>query len=103
MIRIRKGDKVKILTGKDKGKVGQVLQVLVDKKAAIVEGANLVKKHIRRRSEAEPGGVREIPNPIRLSNLGIFCSHCNRGVRVRVKVMKDKTKAKVCTKCKKAI
>jgi len=102
-LRIKRGDKVVVLAGKDKGKTGKVLRVFPQKMRAIVEGVNLVKKHLRRRSENEPGGIKEIPAPIHLSNLALFCPHCNRGVRFEVKILEDKTKIRICKRCKKQI
>ncbi len=103
MLRIKKGDRVIVRAGKDKGKTGKVLKVLVSQNRAIVEGINLVKKHIRRRSEAETGGIREVPMPIHISNLSIFCPNCNRGVRFGVQVMEDKTKVRVCKRCQRPL
>jgi len=102
-LRIKRGDKVVVLTGKDKGKTGKVLRVFPQKMRAIVEGVNLVKKHLRRRSENEPGGIKEIPAPIHLSNLALFCPYCNRGVRFGVKILEDKTKIRICKRCKRQI
>lgn len=103
MIRIKKGDKVQLLAGKDKGKIGEILRVLVSKNRAIVDGVNLVKKHMRKRSEQDQGGIKETPASVNISNLNIFCSNCNRGVRVKSKALKDKSKIRVCTKCNKPI
>ncbi|MFH1505186.1 MAG: 50S ribosomal protein L24 [Candidatus Omnitrophota bacterium] len=102
-LRIKKGDKVAIIAGRDKGKAGKVLKVLLDKMRVVVEGTNLVKKHIRRRSENESGGIREIPASINLSNVSLFCSNCDRGVKFEVKISKDKTKARICKKCSRVI
>lgn len=103
MLRIRKGDKVIILSGKDRGKSGRVLKVMPSKNRVIVEGVNLVKKHMRRRSENEPGGIQEIPAPLHISKVNLFCPNCNKGVRFGIQIMKDKTKIRVCKKCQKPI
>ena len=102
-LRIKKGDKVVITAGKDKGKTGKVLKVLLDKSRIVVEGANLVKKHIRRRSDSEPGGINEIPASLSISNVALFCSNCNRGSRFGVKISKDKSKVRVCKRCQRPI
>jgi large subunit ribosomal protein L24 len=101
--RIKKGDKVVVIAGKDKGKTGRVLKIFLQKRRAIVEGVNLVKKHMRRRSESEPGGIKEVPIPIHISNLALFCSRCGRGVRFGVQVMSDKSKVRVCKRCQQVI
>jgi len=96
---IRKDDMVIVIAGRDKGKKGKVLKVLPSKNRAVVEGVNLVKKHLRRRSEEEKGGIFQIPSPIHLSNLMLFCRSCNRGVRFKTQVLKDGTKVRICKKC----
>lgn len=98
-LRIRKGDRVIVLTGKDRGKTGRVLKVFPSRNRVIVEGINLVKKHIRRRSESEPGGIKDVPASIHISNVNLFCPQCNRGVRFGVKILEDKSKVRVCTRC----
>jgi large subunit ribosomal protein L24 len=102
-LTIRKGDKVIILKGKDKGKSGKVLKCIPEKHSVIVEGANIVKKHMRRRSETEQGGIKDIPAPLRIANVALFCSSCNKGVRFGVKVMTDKSKVRICRKCQQEI
>ena len=100
---LKKGDNVFVLAGKDKGKTGRILKIFSAKNRAIVEGVNLVKKHMRRRSENEPGGIKEIPSSVNLSNLALFCPNCSRPVRFSVKVLADKTKVRICKKCQKEI
>ncbi len=102
-LKIKKGDKVIISSGKSKGKAGKVLKVFAAKNRVVVEGANLVKKHKKRKSEAEQGGFDEIPLPVHLSTVQLFCSSCNRGVKTKIKIAKDKSKARVCKKCQKII
>jgi len=92
-----------VMSGKDKGKSGKVLTVDLTDKRVIVEGINIMKKHIRRRSEAEQGGLREVPVAINVSKVLLFCSSCARGVRFSVKISDDKTKVRICKKCQKLI
>jgi large subunit ribosomal protein L24 len=101
-ILIKKGDKVMILAGKDRGKSGKILEVMADKGRALVEGLNMVKKHMRKRSEQERGGIKEIPSGINLSNLALFCTNCSKGVRVSVKSEGD-VKTRLCKKCNSVI
>lgn len=98
---IKKGDKVIVLSGKDKGKTGRVLKVVKESDRVIVEGINVVKKHMRRRSEGDSGGIKEIPAPLHFSNIALLCPQCNKGVRFSVKVLEDKSKIRVCSKCQK--
>jgi large subunit ribosomal protein L24 len=100
---IKKGDKVSIITGRDKGKSGKVMSISADGARAFVEGINLVKKHMRRRKEGDPTGVKEMPASIAVSNIAIFCSHCNKGVRFGIKILDGKNKLRVCKKCNQAI
>lgn len=100
---IKKGDKVIVLAGKDKGKDGKVLEILTAKCSAIVEGINLVKKHMRRRSEAETGGIKEMPKPLRLSKLALLCPACAKPARFAIKILADNTKTRICKRCHQAI
>ncbi len=97
-VHIRKDDLVVVITGKDKGKIGKVLKVFPRQKRAIVEGVNLVKKHMKPTAYSS-GGIIDKPAPIHISNLMIYCSKCKRGVRVRKKFLEDGTKVRVCKKC----
>jgi large subunit ribosomal protein L24 len=102
MLRLRKGDTVQAMKGKDKGKKGRVLTVFVDKKKALVEGINMLKKHKRRTQKDQQGGIISIESPISLSNLMIVCKSCNRPVRVGVKIT-DTTKTRICKSCKETL
>lgn len=103
MFKIRKGDLVYVLTGKDQGKKGTVLKVSPSESRAIVEGINYVKKHTRKRRENEPGGIVQIEVPIHISNLAMFCRRCNRAVRIGFKILEDKKKVRFCKRCKEII
>ena len=102
-LRIKKGDKVKVVAGKDKGKVGKVLRVLLKSKRVTVEGVNIVKKHSKRRSESDQGGIKEMPSSVNISNIMLVCSGCSKPVRFGVKTLKDKSKVRICKKCQKPI
>lgn len=79
---IRKGDEVLIRTGKDRGKTGEVLQVVPEKDAVIVEGINVVKRHARQQSQNQPGGIVEKEAPIHVSNVQLICPHTREPTRV---------------------
>ena len=102
-LKVKKGDKVILLSGKDKGKTGKIVKSLISQSRVIVEGLNLVKKHVRRRSESETGGIREVPSSIHISNAALYCNNCNRGVRFGVKISDDKTKIRICKRCNRPI
>lgn len=102
-MNIKKNDKVKILTGKDKGKTGKVLQVFPLKNKASVEGLNLLIKHMRPRRQGEKGQRIEFPAPMDLSNLMLICLKCGKPTRVGYKIVNlengKKKKFRVCKKC----
>lgn len=104
---IKKGDKIKILAGKDKGKTGKVLQIFKSKNRASIEGLNLLIKHLRPRREGEKGQRIEFPAPIEMSNLMLVCPKCGKATRVGYKIIKNKEgktkKFRECKKCKQTI
>ena len=103
MDKIKIGDIVQVSKGKDKGKKGKVLRVVVDTKRAVVEGINLLK-HFRRRSQQDQqGGVVSVESPISIANLMLVCKSCSRPTRVGFKAMQDKTKSRFCKSCKEVI
>ena len=103
MSKIRKGDTVMVLAGKDNGKKGKVLRVLPKKGRAIVEKVNFVKKHIKRRREDQQAGIVQVENPIQISNLALICKGCNRPTRVGYSRLADGTKSRFCKKCKEMV
>ena len=88
-----------MLAGKDKGKTGKVLKVVMDGKKAVVEGANLLKKHKRPRKEGEKGQRVEIPRAVDISNIRLICPKCGKPAGVGYKKTNDK-KFRICKKCK---
>ena len=107
-MKIKTGDRVKIIAGKDKGKKGKVLQVFADRKRASVEGINLAIKHLRPRKQGEKGQKIEFPAPMELSNLMLLCPKCNKAIRIKYKLLpktgdKKPQKVRICGKCKELI
>lgn len=98
-MKIKKNDQVNILAGKDRGKKGKVLRVLSAENKVIVEGLNIVKKHVRPRKEGEKGQRVEIPGKIDLSNVMLVCPKCGKATRIEYKIT-EKNKFRVCKKCK---
>lgn len=97
-MKIHKGDKVKIMIGKDKGKDGTVSKVLQEKDKVVVEGANVYKKHVKPSAKFKEGGIVEIEKPIDVSNVMLICPKCNTATRVGLKIEGGK-KYRVCKKC----
>ncbi len=104
-MKIKKNDIVKMLAGKDSGKTGKVLQVLPSEEKVIVEGLNLMKKHVRARREGEAGQRLELPRKVTISDVMLICPKCSKATRVGYKVSKEKDvkKARICKKCKSEI
>lgn len=100
--KIKKGDMVIVRRGKDGGKKGKVLHVDVVRSRVSVEGANLVKKHVRPKRQGEKGELVSVPRLVPLSTVALFCEKCNRGVRVGMKV-EEKVHTRVCKRCGNAI
>ena len=82
--RIRKGDRVMVISGKDRGKTGLVMEVRPSEQRVIVEGLNIVKRHTKPRPPNEPGGVIERPAPVHLSNVALIDPKDDRPTRVRI-------------------
>ena len=99
--KIRKDDTVEIIAGKDKGKRGKIVRVLRDKDRVIVDGANLVKKAMKKRSQQDRGGIVEIEAPLHVSNVMIVCKKCGP-TKIGYKIDGDK-KTRVCRKCGEAL
>lgn len=101
--RIKKDDKVKILAGKDRGKIGKVLKVHEKSNRVIVENINMVKRHTRPSAANRQGGIVEKESPIHLSNTMLMCGKCVSASRIRVKELEDGKKVRVCAKCNEVI
>ena len=97
-LRLKKGDTVKVIAGKEKGKTGKVLKVIVDKSQVVVEKLNFVKRHQKPDAKGK-GGIVEKEGPIHISNVAFVCSKCETGVRVGQKALEDGKKVRVCSKC----
>lgn len=101
-MKIKKGDKVQIISGKDKGKSGVVLRSIPIRERIVVEGINIVKKHSRARKEGEKGTRVEIPVSISISNAMLVCPKCEKSTRIGYKIVNEK-KFRICKKCKEEI
>lgn len=97
-MKIHKGDTIKIMVGKDKGKTGKILKVIPKDRRVLVEGLNLYKKHVRPKTQGEKGQTVMVPRPVNISNIMIVCSSCGRPVRVGYRV-DNKDKIRICKKC----
>lgn len=96
-LKIKKGDKVVVLTGKDKGAKGEVLKVYPEDSKVLVQGINLVKKH-QKPSAVDAGGIKSIERPIHVSNVALMDPKSEKPTRVGYKVLKDGTKTRIARK-----
>lgn len=101
-MKIKSNDKVKIIKGKDRNKEGKVIQVFPEANKVVVEGLNIMKKHLRTRKAGEKGQVIELSAPVRVDNVLLICPKCNHTTRVGFK-LDGKDKKRVCRKCKEFI
>ena len=97
-MRIRKGDKVRVITGKDKGKEGKVLAANPEKKRLVVENVNMIKKHTRPTQRNPQGGIIEREGTIDVSDVMLVCPSCAQPVRVGA-TRDDGTRVRTCKKC----
>ena len=99
-IHVKKNDQVKVIAGKDRGKMGKVLRVQSEKVTAIVEGINFRKKHTKANpAKGVQAGITQQETPIRASNLMIVCPECGKQTRVKHRLLEDKSRQRVCAKC----
>ena len=97
-MRIKKGDTVKVLSGNDKGKTGEVLEVIPKTQKIVVKGVNIRKKHVKPRRQGEEGGIIPAEYPIHSSKVGVVCPKCGKVTRIGYLVEGD-NKVRVCKKC----
>lgn len=97
-LRIKRGDTVRILLGRDRGKTGRVMATLPREERVMVEGINVVKKHIRARRAGEKGQRVSVPAPIHVSKVQLVCPQCKKGTRVSIS-REGGTRERVCKQC----
>ena len=98
-LNVRTGDTVVIISGDDKGKTGKVLEVSPAEGKIIVEGVNMITKHVKPRREGEEGGRIQAEGAFYACKAMVVCPKCNKGVRVAHKILEDGSKVRVCAKC----
>ena len=97
-LHVKTGDEVKVISGKDKGKTGKVLQVSPSEGKVIVEGVHIVSKHVKPRRQGEAGGIIKTEGAIYASKVQLVCPKCKAGRRAKIQVV-DGKKIRVCAKC----
>lgn len=97
-IHVKTGDQVIVVSGNSRGTIGKVVEVSPKEGKVIVEGANIVKKHIRPRAQGQQGGIVEAPAAMYACKVQLYCDKCKKPTRAAHKIDGDK-KTRVCTKC----
>ncbi len=100
---IKKDDKVKIISGKDNGKIGKVIKVVKKKNSLIVENINMVKSNQKPNMQNRQGGIIDKEAPIQVSNVMLMCGNCVSATRIKVKNLEDGNRVRICKKCNEQI
>lgn len=100
---IRKDDKVKVIAGKDKGKIGKVVKVIRKDNKVLVEHVNVVKRHTKPTAKNRQGGIVAGEAPVHVSNVMLMCNKCIKPVRFRMQKLENGKKSRVCRKCSEII
>ena len=98
-MKIRKGDRVKVLTGKDRGKTGTVTRAMPERGKVIVDGVNIAKRHTKPTSQTNTGGIIDKEMPIAVANVAIICGSCGKATRIGYRFEPDGDKVRICRKC----
>ena len=101
--RIKKDDKVKVVAGKDKGKIGKVINVDRSKNRTLVENINIAKRHSRPGGKNKQGGIIESEAMIQLSNVMLVCGKCLKPARIKIQKLEDGKRIRTCGKCSEII
>lgn len=106
LARIKKGDTVQVMNGREKNKTGKVLSFLDAKGRVLIEGINKMKRHTKPSKQNQQGGIIEKEAPVAIANVLPYCPKCKKGVRVASKITKDKKeemKIRVCVQCEESL
>jgi large subunit ribosomal protein L24 len=101
--KIRKGDTVMVIAGRERGKTGRVLSLQLISGKLTVEKLNIVKRHTKPNQKTKQGGIIEREAPLAISNVMFLCGNCNKPVRLGMKTVEDGRRMRVCKKCKEVI
>ena len=98
-LHVRKDDTIVVLSGKDKGKQGKVLETSPKENKVIVEGINMVTKHVKPRRQGEAGGIVKAEGAMYASKVMVVCPSCGKPTRLAHKILADGKKVRICKKC----
>jgi large subunit ribosomal protein L24 len=99
MLKLKKGDEVEVLIGKDKGRRGKIERFFPRQGLVLVGGINMYKRHKKARGVRNPGGIVEVARPLAISKVALVCPHCNKRARIGI-TLQDGKKQRFCKKCK---
>ena len=102
-VHVKTGDTVIILNGKERGKQGKVMAVSPKEGKVIVEGRNMVSKHVKPRKMGDQGGIVKAEGAMYACKVQVVCPRCGKPTRVAHKIYEDGTKERICTKCGEAL
>ena len=102
-MKVRKGDTVLVIAGKDKGKKGKVRFAYPEKQRILVEGVNFIKKHSKARGAVRQAGIIDLEVPIHVSNVMLLCDKCNKPSRVGFEKLEDGRRVRLCRSCREVI
>lgn len=100
---IRRGDEVVVIAGKDRGKRGEVTRVLPEANRVVIDGVNIVKRHLRRQPGSLQAGIIDMPAPLNRSNVMLVCPNCHRPTREARTILADGSHVRVCKHCNEII
>ena len=102
-MKLRTEDNVLIIKGRDRGKQGRIVKIYPKERKVQVEGVNVVKRHTKPTGTLRQAGIIQKELPIHAANVTLVCTHCSRPTQVRFRILADKSKARVCSKCEEVI
>ena len=102
-VHVKTNDTVIVISGDDKGKKGKVIAVSPEEGKVIVEKVNVQTKHVKARKQTDPSGIQQVEGAIYADKVLLYCSKCDKGVRVKHEISKDGKKIRVCAKCGKEL
>jgi large subunit ribosomal protein L24 len=101
--KLKKGDTVMVITGRERGKTGKILSLNVGESRVVVEKLNMIKRHTKPSQKVRQGGILEREAPMDLSNVMLLCGNCEKPVRVGIKTQADGQRVRICKQCKQVI
>ena len=101
--KIKKGDTVKVISGKDKGKTGKIEKVFPKKGQVLIEQINVYKRHLKAQGKDKPGGIIDISKPLKIAKVVFVCPKCHQPAKIGFLIDKSGKKSRICRKCRQVI